>query len=115
MKFLIQAVSNAATLPNPEEERICLSVDDPSHHHTVNSHRVSQHINHTFKMHSPSRSREYDAESDSWDGSGRHKWDAFEIRTLVCLIIKEEHRLSPDPMDFATKMSTSSKSLFLRS
>lgn len=34
-----------------------------------------------------------------------HKWTSFEVRTLVCLIIKGEHRVS-HPMDLADKLNT---------
>lgn len=42
------------------------------------------------------------------DPSGEYKWNSFEIRTLVCLIIKGAHydRKGPvDPMDFADKLN----------
>ncbi|KAJ4419341.1 hypothetical protein N0V82_005029 [Gnomoniopsis sp. IMI 355080] len=40
--------------------------------------------------------------------SGEYKWNSFEIRTLICLIIKGAHydRKGPvDPMDFADKLN----------
>lgn len=35
-----------------------------------------------------------------------HKWTSFEVRTLICLIIKGEHRASEDPIDLADKLNT---------
>lgn len=36
-----------------------------------------------------------------------HKWQPFEVRTLICLIIKREHLDSPDdPMDLADKLNS---------
>lgn len=34
-----------------------------------------------------------------------HKWQSFEVRTLICLIIKGEHLDSEDPMDIADKLN----------
>ncbi|KAG6364478.1 hypothetical protein INS49_006079 [Diaporthe citri] len=33
------------------------------------------------------------------------KWNHFEVRTLVCLIIKGEHKISKDPMDLTDKLN----------
>lgn len=38
--------------------------------------------------------------------SAPHKWTSFEVRTLVCLIIKGEHRASSDPIGLADKLNT---------
>ncbi|KAF3770225.1 hypothetical protein M406DRAFT_66647 [Cryphonectria parasitica EP155] len=43
--------------------------------------------------------------SVSCDSIIPHEWTAFEIRTLICLIIKGEHEISPEPIDFATKLN----------
>lgn len=33
------------------------------------------------------------------------KWNHFEVRTLVCLIIKGEHKITKDPMDLTDKLN----------
>lgn len=33
------------------------------------------------------------------------KWNHFEVRTLVCLIIKGEHKASKDPLDLTDKLN----------
>lgn len=33
------------------------------------------------------------------------KWNHFEVRTLVCLIIKGEHKISKDPLDLTDKLN----------
>lgn len=57
---------------------------------------------------SASRSPARSLSSSACDASSKHKWDSFEIRTLICLIIKGAHRNSKgpvDPMDFADKLN----------
>lgn len=49
---------------------------------------------------SPSEdSPEPEAPRTSW------KWNHFEVRTLICLIIKGEHKTSKDPMDLTDKLN----------
>ncbi|KAG8165898.1 hypothetical protein KVR01_004450 [Diaporthe batatas] len=55
-------------------------------------------------MSSPEYSPSYDsAESD--EAHGPWKWNHFEVRTLVCLIIKGEHKVSKDPMHLTDKLN----------
>lgn len=53
-------------------------------------------------MASPEYSPSYDSpepEEAQWE------WNHFEVRTLVCLIIKGEHRVSKDPMYLTDKLN----------
>lgn len=56
---------------------------------------------------SSSSSSSYEPPSPSHFVSPKaHKWDNFEVRTLICLIIKGEHRISPDdPMYLADRLN----------
>lgn len=47
----------------------------------------------------------YDSPEPEAPRTSYHKWNHFEVRTLVCLIIKGEHKVSKDPMDMTDKLN----------